>query len=312
MPRHRPKRTGSSEVDGAAPRTAGRRHPLSGHTSVAAVIGDPVAHSRSPAILNAAFAASGLDWVFVGLPVRAGMGTDAVEAMRTLGIRAMSVTMPHKSDVIEALDELSDPAERLGAVNCISRDEDRLVGHNTDGAGLLSALERDGIEVRDARVVVLGAGGAARAAVAALGDSGAAEVVVCNRSHARGEAAAALSPVARPVSPGDADAMSSLIASVVVSADLLINATPVGMGPADPSPVPPEAMHRGLSVVDLIYHPADTPLLRAARTAGAEVASNGIGMLVGQAAEAFGIWTGVEAPIEAMSEAARELVDPEN
>lgn len=300
--------TGSSEVGRGAGHGAGGRPPLSARTSVAAVIGDPVTHSASPAILNAAFDTAGLDWVFVGLPVSAGRGAEAVSAMRTLGIMGMSVTMPHKSDVIGALDAVSANAQRLGAVNCVSRDGDRLTGHNTDGAGLLTALGREGIEVRDRRVVILGAGGAARAVVAAFGDRGAREVVVCNRSATRGEAAAALAPRGRAVPLTD-DPVT--VSSLLAGADLLVNATPVGMQPGDGSPVPPGAMHAGLSVIDLIYDPPTTPLLRAAVESGAR-AVNGIGMLVGQAAEAFTLWTGRDAPITEMSEAAREVVRREN
>lgn len=273
---------------------------LNAGTRVAAVIGDPVAHSRSPAILNAAFEATGIDWVFVGFEVRAGAASNAVRAMRTLGIAGMSVTMPHKADVIPALDSLSATASRLGAVNCIAWDGDRLIGHNTDGEGLLASLRAQGVETSGSRVVVLGAGGAARAAVVALGDAGAAEVVVCNRSAERGRMAAELVPGARSVSlPEEPGAL----AAVLAEADLLINATPLGMAAGDASPVPCDALHPDLVVSELIYHPQRTPLMVAAAAAGAR-AHNGLGMLVGQAAAAFGIWTGLPAPTDAMTRAA--------
>lgn len=259
-----------------------------------------MAHSRSPVILNAAFEATGIDWVFVGLPVRAGAARDAVAAMRTLGIAGMSVTMPHKVEVIDALDSLSVTASRLGAVNCIAREGDRLVGHNTDGDGLIASLQAEGVEPSGSRVVVLGAGGAARAAVLALGDAGAAEVVVCNRSPERGSAAAALVPNGRAVDLTDG---SKDLTAVLADADLLINATPVGMADGDGSPVPSDALHPGLVVSDLIYHPSRTPLMEAATIVGAQV-HNGLGMLVGQAAVAFNIWTGLPAPIGAMTHAA--------
>lgn len=289
---------------GAHPPRAG----LSAATTVGAVIGDPVAHSRSPAILNAAFAAAGLDWVYVGFSVRPGAARDAVLAMRTLGIGGMSVTMPHKAAVMGALDSVSDEAARLGAVNCIAWEGDRLVGHNTDGDGLLMSLRSEGADPSGARVVVLGAGGAARAAVLALGSAGAAEVVVCNRSIDRGESAAALVPNATAVAlGGDPETISSLLGR----ADLLVNATPVGMGPDDGSPVPAEALHPGLVVSDLIYHPERTQLMEDASAAGART-HNGLGMLVGQAAVAFGIWTGVTAPVEVMQRAALTVPGAEN
>jgi shikimate dehydrogenase len=264
------------------------------------VIGDPVAHSRSPAILNAAFEATGVDWVFVGFPVGQGAAGDAIAAMRTLGIAGMSVTMPHKTAVVDSLDSLSVTASRLGAVNCIAWDGDTLVGHNTDGDGLVASLREEGVELRGSRVVVLGAGGAARAAVVALGDAGAASVVVCNRSAEHGSAAAALVPNGRSV--GFTETALDLTAELA-DADLLINATPVGMADADGSPVPREALHRGLVVSDLIYHPPWTPLMEAANAVGARV-HNGLGMLVGQAGAAFSIWTGLPAPIGAMRSAA--------
>ena len=139
--------------------------PPTGSTRVAAVIGDPVRHSLSPALYNAAFQELGLDWVYVALPVATGRGAEAVAAMRVLGLDAMSVTMPHKQAVAQAVDELSPSAEQLGAVNCVVRDGDRLVGHNTDGIGVLrSAQQQLGLDAEGASVVIVGAGGAAVAA----------------------------------------------------------------------------------------------------------------------------------------------------
>ncbi len=273
-------------------------------TRVAAVIGDPVGHSRSPAIMNAAFAALGLDWVYVAFPVRAGDGAAAVDAMRALGIAGLSVTMPHKAVVMEACDSLTDTARRLGAVNCIAWEGDALVGHNTDGEGLIASLRAEGFEPEGARVVVLGAGGAARASVLALGQAGASKVVVCNRSLDRARDTADLSSCAGAAElSSDVGIMTDLLAD----ADLLVNATPVGMGAGDDSPVPGDALHRDLVVSDLIYHPAQTSLMRHAAAAGAPT-HNGLGMLVGQAGAALRIWTGEDPPLEIMAEAARGVV----
>ncbi len=185
-------------------------------------------HSLSPAIHNAAFSASGLDWVFVALPVPDGGGAEAVDAMRVLGLEGLSVTMPHKAAVIAGVDRLTPTADSLDAVNCVFRDPgDRsiLVGDNTDGAGFLAGLADDfGFDVAQRRCVVLGAGGAARAVVLALAGAGAASIVVVNRSPARARAAAALAGGAGGVATVDA----------VAGADLVVNATPVGMaGDAD-------------------------------------------------------------------------------
>ena len=269
-----------------------------GHTKVAYVIGDPVRHSLSPTLYNAAFAALQVDWVFVAAEVPAGRGADAVAGMRALGGGGMSVTMPHKAEVIPALDRLTPVAATLGAVNSIAWEGAQLVGDNTDGDGLLAALRHDeGFDPDGRHCLVVGAGGAARAVVLALADAGAAEVVVANRTRANAEAAVALAPgVARLGNADEADAV-----------DVVVNATPLGMGGDTSVPVDPDRLGAGQLVVDLVYHPATTPLLDAARTRGA-VAVNGLGMLIHQAARQFVRWTGEEPPLEVMSAAALEAL----
>ena len=264
---------------------------VTGATSVAGIIGWPVDASLSPRIHNAAFAATGLDWVYVAFPVRPGQAATAVNGMRALGLRGLNVTMPHKQDVIGALDELAPEAERAGAVNTIVSDGARLIGTNTDGAGFLRFLEQDaGVAVKGMRAVVVGAGGSARAIALALADAGA-EVVVAARRKEKAEEIAERAPEAvRAVEldPGKA----------AREADLIVNATPVGRDDAS-IPIDPGSLEDRHLVVDLVYHPETTPLVRSAREIGAK-AFNGIGMLVHQAALSFEIWTGVVAPIDAM------------
>jgi shikimate dehydrogenase len=277
---------------------------ITGATRLAAVIGWPARHSLSPTILNAAFAAAGVDWAYVAFEVPEGRGGDAVEAMRTLGLGGLSVTMPHKAAVWAAVDERTPVADELGAVNCVFWRGDRLVGDNTDGAGFLDALSEDqGIDVAGLRCVVAGAGGAGRAVAHALGRAGAGDVAVLNRSPGPAADAAALAgPQGRVATPAD-----------VGTADLVVNATPVGMaaggnvaegGGTAPLPLDAGLLTAGQVVVDLIYHPLETPLLAAASARGA-VAVNGVGMLVHQAAHAFRRWTGLEPPIDAMAGATR-------
>ncbi len=262
---------------------------MSGSTRVAAVIGDPIAHSLSPAIMNAGFAEAGLDWVFTAFRVPAGGAAAAVAAMRALDLGGMSVTMPHKADVAAAVDRVTPAARTLDAVNCVGWEGDELVGRSTDGDGLVLALRHDpGIEVSGLRVGVLGAGGAARSIVLALAEADAAEVLVVNRTPERAASAVALAPDrARRADVGE-----------IPGCDLVVNATSVGMGdgrlPLDPALLRPDQV-----VVDIVYHPLTTPLLEAAASAGARPV-DGIGMLVGQAALAFTTWTGVEAPLAAM------------
>lgn len=274
---------------------------ISGTTRTAGVIGQPIRHSLSPAIFNAAFTASGLDWAYLAFEVPEGAAGLAMAGVRALGLEGVSVTMPHKVAVIDALDELAPDAAALGAVNCVARNGIRLVGHNTDGVGLIDALQLDeGIDVAGQRCIVVGAGGAARAVSRALGGAGAAAVVVINRSPPAAAQAAALAGGVGSVG-GAAD---------VADADLVINATPLGMGVVvttsgapEPMPVDPTLLQPGQVLVDLIYHPAVTPLAVAARARGVRTV-NGVGMLIHQAAHAFRRWTNEEPPLEAMSAAA--------
>jgi len=265
---------------------------------VVAVIGDPIAHSLSPLLHNTAFGALGLDWVSVGFKVRAGEATGALAAVRVLSLAGLSVTMPHKADVAAGVDVLTPIAERLGAVNCVISKDGRLIGDNTDGRGFLAALRR-GVRLDPAgtRCLVLGAGGAARAVVAALGEAGATEVAVWARRPERAAAAASLAgPAGRSGDPSDA-----------ATADVIVNATPAGMtGTASAGarpPVDPASLSGRPVVVDLVYEPRRTPWLEACAAAGA-MTLGGLGMLVHQAAAQLEAWTGLEAPVGAMWAAA--------
>ncbi len=285
------------------------------HTRVAAVIGDPVRHSLSPVLHNAAFRALDLDWVYLAFEVPEGGAAAALTGMRALGLAGLSVTMPHKHDIFLAVDRLSPTALALQAVNTVVRVGDVLEGHNTDGPGFLDAVRADeGFEPAGRRCVVVGAGGAARAVVKALADAEAAEVVVVNRTASRAEAAAALAGAVGRVG----------VIEEVAASDLVVNATPLGMAgvpataaevlavdgtvidgpPQNPAlAVDPEWLGPGQLVVDLVYDPPLTGLVEAARARGA-AAVNGLGMLIHQAAHAFRLWTGEDPPLAVMSAAA--------
>jgi shikimate dehydrogenase len=266
--------------------------PIGAGTRIAGVIGDPVAHSASPALHNAGYAALGLDYVYVAFPVPAGRGGDAVRAMPVLGLVGLNVTMPHKADAARACDELSPDASVLGAVNTvIARPDGRLWGDSTDGEGFVRALRDDGIEPDGRSVLVLGAGGAARAVVLALGRHGARVVVAARRLDAAVDAAALA-----PDGEGRGyDGLDSCVARV----DVVVNATPLGMH-GEPPPFDPAVLRADHAVIDLVYHPARTPLLAEAQARGVRVAANGLGMLVHQAALAFRAMTGRDAPLDAM------------
>jgi shikimate dehydrogenase len=274
---------------------------LSATTQLAAVIGHPVRHSLSPAMHNAAFAALDLDWAYLAFDVPPDQGAAAVRGMAPLGIRGLSVTMPHKDAAAGAVDELSPTAAVLGAVNCVVNRDGKLVGENTDGDGFVASLRTDhGLDPAGMRCVVLGAGGAARSVIRALGQAGAAEVVVVNRTPSLGEQAAELAgPCGRAVTVSSSP-------PVISAADLLVNATPVGMQrPAAESPttpIDPNLIRTDQVVADLVVHPLRTRLLAEAEARGARTVP-GLGMLVHQAAIAFEHWTGRTAPLHAMWQA---------
>lgn len=264
---------------------------ISGSTRIVGVIGDPVEHSRSPAMHNAAFAALDLDWVYVAFPVARDEGASAVRAVPVLGLAGLNVTMPHKADASTACEELTPDAAALGAVNTVVNADGVLVGHSTDGDGFLHALDDEGVAPAGRRALVLGAGGAGRAIAHALGRAGAAVTVAARRADA-GRAAAALAP------GGVATGLDDM---PVEQFDLLVNATPLGMRGEAP-PFDTARLHEGQFVFDTVY-PADTPLLVEARARGLR-ATGGLGMLVHQGALSFALWTGVTPPVEAMRAAA--------
>ncbi len=269
--------------------------PLSGHTTVTGIIGEPVAHSRSPAIHNAAYQALGLDWVYVAFPVAVGSVRDALAGLAALGAAGCNVTMPHKAEAARACSRLEASAAALGVVNTVVTRPGCLVGSSTDGDGFLDAAREADVPLEGRSVLVVGAGGAARALVHSLGTAGARVVVAARRPDVAAEAAA-LAPGARAVALDQ-------VATELPTSDVVVNATPLGMR-GEPPPFDPSALHAGQVVVDAVYSPPETPLLTAARERGARPL-NGLGMLVHQAARSFTLFTRQPAPLEAMWAAAR-------
>lgn len=259
----------------------------------AGVLGWPLEHSLSPAIHNSAFRSVGLDWSYFPWPVHPDALGEAVGGLRALGAAGANVTMPHKEAVIEHLDELEGDAGATQAVNTVHNLNGRLVGHNTDVGGFRDLLIEDiGFKAAGTAALVLGSGGAARAVVKALADDGADVVVVARRT----EMAEKLREVA------DLEVVGwDVAAPRLGDADLIVNATPLGM--QGEIPLEDAAFRSGQTVVDLVYNPPVTPLITKARAAGAD-AWGGLGMLVHQAAAAFRIWTGQEPPLDVMSAAA--------
>jgi shikimate dehydrogenase len=269
--------------------------PVSGATRLAGIIGHPIAHTLSPAIHNAAYAACGLDWVYVAFSVLPGGAAAALEGMRALGLAGLSVTMPHKTDVAAACDELTPTAAALSAVNTVVPRDEGLLGDSTDGEGFLRSLRDAQVDISGVRFLVLGAGGAGRALAHSLGGAGAAVTVAARRMQSA-QAAAHLAPGGTAIALGDVD-------DRLATVDVIVNATPVGM--ADEPPLfDVSRLTAQQFVYDTIYHPAETPLLAAARERGIPCA-NGLGMLVHQAALVFEIFTGEAAPLDTMRAAAQ-------
>ncbi len=283
---------------------------IRGTTRLVGLLGWPVAHSRSPQMHNAAFAALGLDWVYVPLPVAPAHLGDALRGLRAMGFAGANVTVPHKTAVIPYLDGISPLARAVGAVNTLRVVEGQWIGENTDVEGFRRALAEAGLSVRGQAVAILGAGGAARSVLAALAMEEVREIFLINRSHERAMglivelretlpiAGLRLPPahVLRPEEP------------LPEGVALLVNTTPVGMAPEiEASPWPPERPFPwGLQgVIDLIYEPPRTRLMALAEAAGIP-AFNGLGMLLHQGALAFTLWTGQEAPLEVMRAALLE------
>lgn len=276
---------------------------ITGKTKVCGVIGDPIEHTLSPAMHNAAFEALNLDYVFLAFKVKSAGVADAVNGMRALSIRGLNVTMPHKTTVINYLDRVDLSAQIVNSVNTILNKESLLFGFNTDGVGALKALRENGIEPKGRKVLLLGAGGAARAIAYTMAKE-ADELVVLNRTLKQAHDLAKLLQkavnkkiVAGSLSPSE-------IEQNLQDSDILINATSVGMKPnIDESPVKSKLLRSNLAVLDIVYNPPETKLSIDAKSAGAKVV-NGVEMLIYQGAASFEVWTGKPAPLQVMRQAA--------
>lgn len=266
------------------------------------IIGKPLEHSLSPVMHNAAFQHLDLDCVYLAFEVDLDKIDDALSGAKALGIQGLNVTIPLKERVVGHV-ELDPLARRIGAVNTI--DLVRNKGYNTDGIGAMKALEDDGISIKDKRILILGAGGAARAVAFSFGND-ASTVILANRTESR---AVALS---RDLIPWCSSEILSValneVESLLGDADILINATPVGMHPDRGSAIlSAGSMHSDLVVFDIVYNPMDTKFLQEAKKVGAETV-DGVKMLVYQGAESFRIFTGREAPVELMESVVREAL----
>jgi len=296
---------------------------MDGETTLVGVMGWPIAHSLSPAMHNAAFKALEMNWAYVPMPVRPGEVGAAVAGLRALGFRGCNVTVPHKEAVIPHLDYLPPRVARFGAVNTLIYDRDApsegaaqsctLTGENTDVQGFVRALREEGVDPAGRRVLIVGAGGAARGVIYGLCGAGAASVTVLNRTPERAQALVDDLAASAEGTLLRAGALTeAALREEAHEAELLVQTTTVGMWPHVEASIWPEdtPLPAHLAVCDLVYRPIETRLLRQARQAGAR-AFDGLGMLIAQGALSFEMWTGIWPPVDVMRAACEQVLEAE-
>ena len=281
---------------------------ISGHTRLLALIGSPVGHSGSPAMYNYSFEKLGLDYAYVAFDVKEEGVKDALDAMRLFNMRGMNVTMPDKVEAARYMDELSPAAQIIGAVNTIVNEDGKLIGHMTDGEGFVNNLKDHGVSIVGKKLVVAGGGGAATAIQVQCALDGAKEITIFNKKDAFFERTIATAEKIKAAVPGcvvnvyDIDD-EAVLKEEVLSADIFVNATIVGMKPMDDQSIIKDTslLRPELVVADIVYNPEETKLLKEAKAAGCTCVG-GKGMLVWQGASAFKLYTGEEMPVEEVKE----------
>ena len=282
---------------------------IDGNTRMVGIIGNPLGHTLSPTVHNAAFDYMGLNWCYVPMPVQEGYLKEAVEGLKALRFVGVNVTMPFKTEVLSVLDEVAMFAKSVGAVNTILLDKGRLIGYNTDGRGFYTALVKDlGYDVKGKKILIMGAGGASRSVTVSLALAGCASIVVVNRSPERGRQLTEIVTKSAPgieikwLSPNDNYDL------LIAESDVIINATPLTNFHGSALRIPVAMLNRNQVVCDLNYSIYQLPLLQEAEARGARV-MDGKGMLLYQAAAAFEIWTGLDAPVEVMRAALHKALE---
>ena len=282
---------------------------INGKTKIVGVFGAPVAHTASPAMHNAAFAALKMNWVYLPFHVKIEHLAAALRGISAMGLVGVNLTVPHKVAALDLIDEVDPEARQLGAVNTIAVQGDRLVGYNTDGYGFVKAIQEEfDLSLEGKNVLVLGAGGAGRAIAIKCALEGARKVLVANRSLGKaenlsGEVTGKMAGVLSAI-PLTSDSIREVIGDV----DLLVNATSVGLREGESLELQPTLFSPHLCVYDTIYRPSETELLKDAYAGGAKCA-NGLSMLLHQGARSFEIWTGDKmAPVAKMREELRTAV----
>jgi shikimate dehydrogenase len=284
---------------------------INAKTQLVGLLGWPVSHSVSPTMHNAAFAERRMNWRYVPLPTPPDRVEDAVRGLRALGFRGANVTVPHKQAVMPILDRWTPSAEAIGAVNTIIVGEDGLLtGDNTDAGGFIADLRAHGVDVQDRRVLIVGAGGSARAVVYGLAEAGASAITVLNRTVDRARSLTETMAEYFPLVNFGVNSFPESVAVLADDADLIVNCTSLGMHPhVEGLPWDEDVEFLPSQIVyDLIYNPAATRLLQLAAADGAKPIG-GLGMLIHQGAQAWSRWTGEEAPVETMRRAVNVIFD---
>lgn len=272
---------------------------ISGQTKLAALYAQPARHSFSPLMQTTAFQAAGIDAIYLSFDLTAEKFPHAMEAIRSLDLLGVNISMPYKQKALTLVDEVDQAAQLIGAVNTVVNQKGKLIGYNTDGAGFMKSMAEQAVESPGKELTLLGAGGAAQAILVQAALDGVRKINVFNRPSPNYQKIAALIERLEQVTTCEFQlfelAEQTKLAEKIAGSTLLVNATSVGMTTSD-SLVPPEMLRRDLVVADLIYQPQQTALLQAAKANGAQTI-NGLGMLLHQGAEAFKLWTGQSMPL---------------
>ena len=275
---------------------------IKGSTQLTCIIGSPVDHSKSPYMHNLAFEKLGLDYAYMAFDIKEGSLKQGVDGLRTLNVRGFNITMPHKQEVMKYLDKIEEDAKLIGAVNTVLNNNGKLIGYNTDGKGFIKSLEERNVKYIDEKIVIIGAGGAAKAIAIELALKGVKNIVIVNRTLEKAEAIS--HTINKNIEGSESRSLvldEKLLKEELKDASILINTTSVGMGDSiDKNIIKNEdTLHKDLFVADLIYNPVKTKFLSMAEEKGCRI-MNGLDMLVYQGALVFKIWTGADMPVEVM------------
>lgn len=277
---------------------------INGTTQLICIIGNPVEHSKSPYMHNLSFDRLKLDYAYMAFDIKEGLVKEAVDAMRVLNVKGFNITMPHKQEVMKYLDEINEDAKLIGSVNTVLNNNGKLIGYNTDGKGFVKSLEVINAKYKDEKIVIIGAGGAAKAVAIELALQGAKEVIIFNRTLKKAEEiSTTINNNIKCCRSRSLVLDEDVLKKELKDSSILINTTSLGMeNTLDKSIIEKkDIFHERLLVADLIYDPAKTKFLSMAEECGCKII-NGLGMLVYQGVIGFKIWTGRDMPIEVIEE----------